>query len=181
MHTMVEGCTNTDAGDINKQYANSQNDQNVSNNSNNSVNYFFSSSNITADKRQSSEMTQRIHDRYGDIFNGIGCFEGTFSLQLKPNSKPYQAPPRHVAYALQKPFKEELEHLQKMDIITPLGVDETSEWCNGFVLVPKANGKVRLCLDPAQFNQVLIRLVHWGPMLNEHITQAKQHAVYVNN
>ena len=24
------------------------------------------------------------------------------------------------------------------------------EWCNNFVLVPKANGKVRLCLDPAQ-------------------------------
>ena len=72
-----------------------------------------------------------------------------FSLQLKPNSKPYQAPPRYVAYVLQKPFKEELEYLQKMNIITPLGLDETSEWCSSFVLVPKANGKVRLCLDPA--------------------------------
>ena len=90
-----------------------------------------------------------------------------FSLQLKPNSKPYQAPPRCVAYALQKPFKEELECLQKMDIITPLGVDETSEWCNSFVMVPKANSKVRLCLDPVQLNQALIRLVHWGPKLND--------------
>ena len=53
-----------------------------------------------------------------------------------------------------------------MDIITPLGVDETSEWCNGFVLVPKANGKVRLCLDLVQLNQVLIRPVHRGPTLN---------------
>ena len=44
-----------------------------------------------------------------DVFNGIGCFDGTFSLQLKPGSKPYQAPLRCVAYALQKPFKEELE------------------------------------------------------------------------
>ena len=33
--------------------------------------------------------------------------------------------------------------------IASLGIDETSEWCNCFVLVPKANGKVRLCLDPA--------------------------------
>ena len=47
-----------------------------------------------------------------------------FPLQLKPDSKPYQAPPRHVAYALQKSFKEELEHMQKMDIIAPLGVDK---------------------------------------------------------
>ena len=71
-----------------------------------------------------------------------------------------------MAYALQKPFKEELEHLQKLDIITPLGVDEMAEWCNSFVLVPKANGKVRLCLDLARLNQALIRPIHRGHMLN---------------
>ena len=54
-----------------------------------------------------------------------------------------------------------------MDIITPLGVDETSECCNNFVLVPKANGKVRLCLDPAWLNQALIRPVHRGLTLND--------------
>ena len=102
-------------------------------------------------------MMQKIHNKFGDISNGIGCFKGTFSLQLKPDSKPYQVPPKHVVYVLQKPFKEELEHLQKMDIITPLGVDEMAEWCNSFVLVPKAKSKVRLCLEPAQLNQVLIR------------------------
>ena len=59
-----------------------------------------------------------------------------------------------------EPFKEELKCLQEMDIIMPLGVDETSECCNSFVLVPKANGKVRLCLDPAWLNQVLFRPVH---------------------
>ena len=53
-----------------------------------------------------------------------------------------------------------------MDIITPLGVDRTAEWCNSFVLVPKANGKVGLCLDPARLNQALIRPFHGGPTLN---------------
>ena len=89
---------------------------------------------------------------FDNVFNGIRCFEGTFLLQLKPDGKPYQAPPRHVAYMLQKLFKDELDWLQKMDIITPPGVDEMPEWCNSFVLVPKANGKVRLCLDPATLN-----------------------------
>ena len=32
-------------------------------------------------------------------------------------------------------------------------MDETAEWCNSFVLVPKSTGKVRLCLDPAMLNQ----------------------------
>ena len=35
------------------------------------------------------------------------------------------------------------------------------------MLVPKANRKVRLCLDPAQLNQALIRPVHRGPTLND--------------
>ena len=112
-------------------------------------------------------MMQKIHETFSYIFNGIGCFEGTFSLQLKPNSKRYQVPCRHVAYVLQKPFKEELECLQEMDIITPIGVDETVEWCNSFVLVPKANGKVRLCLDPGQLNQALIGLIYRGPTRND--------------
>ena len=53
-----------------------------------------------------------------------------------------------------------------MDIITPLGVDETAEWCDSFVLVPKANGKVRLCLDLARLDQALIRPIHRGPVLS---------------
>ena len=109
---------------------------------------------------------QLIYKDFDNVFNGIGCFEGTFSLQLRPDSKPYHAPPRCVAYALQKPFQDELERLQQ-DIIAPLGVNETSEWCNSFVLVPKANGKVRLCLDPAQLNQVLIRPIHRACMLSD--------------
>ena len=73
--------------------------------------------------------------------------------------------PRCMVYVLQKPFKEELKCYKK-DIIAPLGVDETSEWCNNFVLVPKANGEVRLCLDPVHLNQALIRPIHRGPTLN---------------
>ena len=112
-------------------------------------------------------MTQRIHEEYDKVFNGIGCFKGTFSLQLKPDSKPYQAPPRHVAYVLQKPFQEELQQLQELDIIMLLRVEKTAEWYSSFVLVSKANGKVQLCLDPVQLNQALIRPIHRGPTLND--------------
>ena len=41
------------------------------------------------------------------------------------------------------------------------------EWCNSFVLGPKANGKVRLCLDPARLNQGLLRAIHRGHTLND--------------
>ena len=54
-----------------------------------------------------------------------------------------------------------------MDIITPPRVDEREEWCNSFVLVPKANGKFRLCLHPAQLHQALIRPMHRGMTLKD--------------
>ena len=89
-----------------------------------------------------------------------------FSLEVKPDSKSYQVPPWHISYGLQKPFKEELERLQEQDIITSLGIDELVEWCNSFILEPKPDGEVKLCLDPAMLYQALIRLVHRGPTLN---------------
>ena len=42
-----------------------------------------------------------------------------------------------------------------------------SEWCNSFVLVPKADGKVWICLDLVQLNNVLVRVVHRGQILND--------------
>ena len=46
-----------------------------------------------------------------DVFTGIWCFKDIFSLQVKNDMKLYQVPPRHVVYALQEPFKKELEQL----------------------------------------------------------------------
>ena len=115
----------------------------------------------------STEIIQQPQTELKDVFNGIGCFYGTFSLEVKPDSKPYQGTPRHISYTLQKPFKQKFEHLQQQDIITLLGMDETVEWCNSFVLVAKPNRKVRSCLDPVQVNYTLIRLVHRKSTLND--------------
>ena len=76
-------------------------------------------------------------------------------------------PLRHIAYAPQKPYKEELQYLQQQDIITPLSINETDELCNSFILVPNPNGKVMFCLDPARLNQALIKPVHRGSTLSD--------------
>ena len=122
-HVVEESCTNTD-----EDLKIANNDNGPSNNTsiNTLTNYFLSSSNIEVDKRKSIELMQKIHNMFDNVFNGTGCFEETFLLQLKPHSKPYQVPLRHVAYALQKAFKDELDQLQKLDIITPLGIDKNS-------------------------------------------------------
>ena len=61
-----------------------------------------------------------------------------------------------MVYTLQEPYKGKLKGLKRQQIIDPLGMDEICKWCNSFTLVPKVNGKVRLCLDPARLNKVII-------------------------
>ena len=96
------------------------------------------------------------------FFSGIGYCEGTFSLQVKGGSHPYQMPPRKVAYMLQKLLKEQLKWLQRQQIIVLLGIGEISEWCNSFTLVSRANGsKVMLK------SQALIRPIDRGPTLTD--------------
>ena len=49
--------------------------------------YFLAGPTYDSDKRKSFKSTQHIHKDFDEVFNGIGCFEGTFSLQLKLDSK----------------------------------------------------------------------------------------------
>ena len=129
-HGAKESYTNT-----NEDLKNTNNVNGLDGNTNTNTltNCFLSSPNIDIDKSKSVKLTQQIYNVFDNVFNGIGYFEGTFALQLKPDSKPYQAPPRCVAYVLQKPFKDELDWLQKLDMITPLGVEK------------QQNGVIALC------------------------------------
>ena len=74
--------------------------------------YFLSGPSYESDKKRITKTTQKIHKDFEDVFNGIWCFNGTISLQIKPDSKPNQVPLRCMVYTLQKPFQEELERLQ---------------------------------------------------------------------
>lgn len=129
--------------------------------------YFVEDPDYDNDMRDSHKFTKHIMTKYKDCFQGIGCFRGTVHIDLKKDAVPHQAPPRRVAQALQQPLKEELDRLTKEDILIPLAADERSEWCNSFVCVPKSNGSVRLCIDPAQLNQAIIRPVHRGKTMQD--------------
>ena len=90
-------------------------------------------------------------------------------LRMKEGSLPYHTLLRGMSYALQGSLREDLDSLQKLQIIAPLDVDEMSKLCNSFVLVPKANGKVWLYLDPARLNKVPIRPVPLVLTLNDNL------------
>ena len=55
--------------------------------------------------------------------------------------------------------------MKEQQIVAPLGVDEMAEWYNPFVIVPKPNGTVCLCLDPTRPTLVLIRAIQNEPTI----------------
>ena len=66
----------------------------VIDNKSSKINYFLPGPSQDNYKRMSAEITQQIQRDFKDVFTGIGCCHGTFSLKVKPDSKPYQAYPK---------------------------------------------------------------------------------------
>ena len=46
----------------------------------NTINYFIPDPDQDNDKRASAEITQQLQRAFKDVFNGIGWFDGMFSL-----------------------------------------------------------------------------------------------------
>ena len=51
---------------------------------NNEVNFFLLDPNQENDKKVSAEIAQQLQTDFKDVFNGKGCFDGMFLLQVKP-------------------------------------------------------------------------------------------------
>ena len=48
------------------------------------IEYLLPGPNSNIDKRVSTEITEQLQGEFKDVFNEIRCFNGTFSLQVKP-------------------------------------------------------------------------------------------------
>lgn len=65
--------------------------------------------------------------------------------------------------------KEELDRMEQMHIISK--VDEPTEWCARMVVVPKANNKVRICVDLTRLNESILREFHPLPSVDHTLAQ----------
>ena len=112
-------------------------------------------------------MKQDILSQYSSCFEGIGHFPGDpHKFHLKSEHKPAQHAPRKVPIYLEAAFKEKIESLVKLGILEE--VKEPPDWVNSYVIVEKDTGshhspnhtikkKLRICLDPRDFNEALER------------------------
>ena len=101
-------------------------------------------------------VTTDVRQQYPNLFQGLGKMHGNYQIKLKPDAKPFAlSTPRRIAIPLLPKVKEELAKMEQHEVISK--VDEPTEWCSGMVVVPKASGKVRICVDLTKLNESVCR------------------------
>lgn len=108
---------------------------------------------------------ERIIDNFSDVFEGIGCFPGTVSIKVKDGTVPTSKPPSRVPLKLQERLKVELNRLCKEGIISK--VEGPSEWVHKLVIIEKSNGSLRICLDPRDLNNCIVRQYFSMPTIQD--------------
>ena len=108
--------------------------------------------------------------KYSDVFEGLGCITNVvYHIEVQQDSKPVVHPPRRIPVTLRPKVREELNHMEKLDVIEK--IDEPTEWVNSMVTVIKPNGKLRICIDPRDLNKQVKRQHYPTRTVDEIITR----------
>ena len=103
-----------------------------------------------------------INHRFKYVFTGNDKLPvEPANIQLATDAVPLEKPLRHIPLVLQDMFKDELDHMESLGIISKLHKNTATPWLNSFVLVKKQNESLRVCLDPTDLNKyswVLLKL-----------------------
>lgn len=89
-----------------------------------------------------------VQKEFPELFKGLGKMKNAYKITLDKNAQPFSIP-------IRKKVEDELKEMEKQDIIRP--VTEPTDWCAPIVAVPKANGRIRLCVDFTRLNESVQR------------------------
>ena len=87
------------------------------------------------------------------MFHGLGRLPGEYDIELQPGSRIVQVSHRKVPLSIKEEVIEERNRLEQEGIITP--VEKPSEWISHMQPVRKANGDIRICIDPQNLNKAI--------------------------
>ena len=131
---------------------------------------------VTGQTSSSNVLNDPVLRQCKDVFQGLGCLEGEYTIKLKPDAKPVVQPPRKAPVALREAVKEELARLITEGVIAP--VTEPTAWVSAMVAVKKKNGKVRICIDPRDLIESIMREHYPLPTFEELATRLPKARVF---
>ena len=113
---------------------------------------------------------ERLLNQFPDVFaEEVGQLDGEYHIKIDAAVSPVQHPPRRVPVAVREKLKSELERMTAQNIIAP--VTTPTPWVSSLVVVPKKDGKLRLCLDPKDLNLAIQREHYPLPTIEDVATR----------
>ena len=109
----------------------------------------------------------RIIEQYRDVFDKqrVGLVVDNYDLVTDPTVVPTVEPPRRVRIHVRDQLKKKLDELEAQGIVSP--IVEPTEWVSHPVIVHKASGDIRLCIDPRHLNKAVRREHYPTPTVDE--------------
>ena len=113
---------------------------------------------------------ETVIEQFPRVFKGLGRLKDSYKIEVKKDATPFAlTTPRRVPIPLLPKVKEELQRMERMGVISR--IEEPSDWCAGMVVVPKCNGKVRICVDLTKLNESVRRERHILPSVEQTLAQ----------
>ena len=88
----------------------------------------------------------------------------THHIYSDDNMRPLRQPQLRMNPMLKEVVKEELQKILKVGFIYPIS---NSQWVSPLVVVPKKNGKWRICVDYRELNKATLRYHFPFPFINQ--------------
>lgn len=81
--------------------------------------------------------------------------EGPVTIHTRPKVQPVIRPDRRLAYSVEPRVTAELKRMEELGVIRR--VTKPTRLVNGMVVTEKPDGSLRICLDPRDLNEAIIR------------------------
>ena len=109
-----------------------------------------------------------VMQEYPSLFGKLGRLQKSYHIKLKEPVVPFSLnSPRRVAIPLLPKVKKELERMESLGVISR--VEQATPWCAGMVIVPKPDGRIRICVDLTKLNLAVCRERHILPSVEQSL------------
>ena len=109
--------------------------------------------------------TRDLQALFPNSFDCIGDMSGEYDIKTDPTVLPVQHGRWKVPIEYKEEIEKELGEMVHQGIITKQ--TEPTPWVSSLTYPKKANGKLRICLDPKDLNKAIIHENHKAPTLEE--------------
>jgi len=125
---------------------------------------------------QVPDVMQPIVAKYGELFDGYGELTGEVHLDVDKSAIPVRVPLRKLPVAIKDKVESELKELVDNQIIAP--VTGPSAWISALLVTTKANGDIRICIDPTNLNKALRRDHYPMPVIDDVLPSLSKAKVF---